>query len=69
MNDQNTTITTTIIDKWTATVRIRWDANQLSESEVCNLLATAGCLVGIGNARPGSKSLPSGPWGTFEVMP
>lgn len=53
--------------KWGADVRIRYDADQFSVSDVSNLLARVGMQVGIGEGRPDSKSSPGLGWGTFEL--
>ena len=53
---------------WTATVRIRFDADILSLKDVYNLLYRAGLQVGILEGRPdSSKSVGQG-WGTFDLI-
>lgn len=54
-------------DKWTATVRIRFDADQFSITDVSNLLARVGAQVGICEGRPDSKNSAGMGWGTFEI--
>lgn len=53
--------------KWKATVRLSWDADQLSADSVLNLLSRVGQQVGIGEGRPFSKKSTGQGWGTFEV--
>jgi hypothetical protein len=55
--------------RWAAVVRIRWDAEQFSTSDVLNLLARVGSQVGIGAGRPDSKASAGCGWGLFEVVP
>lgn len=54
--------------KWSATVRVRWDADQFTQNDVINLLARAGMQVGIGEGRPDSKKSNGMGWGTFEIV-
>jgi len=54
-------------DKWAASVRIRYDADQLSLSDVCNLMARVGAQVGIGEGRPDSKQSCGMGWGLFQI--
>lgn len=53
---------------WSAKVRIRWDADQFTLSDVSNLLARVGLQVGIGEGRPDSKNSPGMSWGLFELQ-
>ncbi len=53
--------------KWSAKVRIRWDADQFSEEDVLNLMARVGAQVGIGEGRPDSKASAGMGWGTFAI--
>lgn len=53
--------------EWTIKLRVRWDADQFSVSDVTNLLATVGAQVGIGEGRPDSKSSAGLGFGLFEV--
>lgn len=55
-------------NEWSATVRVRWDADQFSASDVVNLLARAGGQVGVGEGRPDSKGSNGQGWGIFEVI-
>ena len=52
---------------WTAAVKIRWDADQFSHTDIGNLLSRAGLQVGIGEGRPDSKKSHGMGWGTFEL--
>lgn len=53
---------------WEANVRIRWDAEQFSASDVMNLFARAGLQVGIGEGRPDSRNSAGLGWGLFEIV-
>ena len=55
-------------EEWGATVRIRYDANQFSASDVVNLLHRAGMQVGIGEGRPDSKNSAGQGWGMFTIQ-
>ena len=52
---------------WEAVVRIRYDADMFSQSDVINLLARAGMQVGVGEGRPDSKESCGCGWGTFRI--
>ncbi len=52
---------------WSATLRIRFDSEQFSITDIANLLARAGGQVGICEGRPDSKASGGMGWGTFEV--
>lgn len=52
---------------WQAVVRIRFDADQFTLSDVTNLLARMGEQVGIGAGRPDSKDSAGMGWGTFRI--
>lgn len=52
---------------WTATVRIRYDADMFSSQDVINLLNRAGLQVGICEGRPDSKDSCGCGWGTFRI--
>jgi hypothetical protein len=52
---------------WKAKIRIRWDQDQFTLSDVSNLLARVGLQVGIGEGRPDSKKSAGMGWGTFEL--
>lgn len=53
--------------EWTATVRLTFDADQFTESDVLNLLMRAGLQVGIGEGRPDSKKSAGMGFGLFTV--
>jgi hypothetical protein len=52
---------------WKATIRVRYDADQFTQSDVVNLIARAGVQVGIGEGRPYSKSSNGLGYGTFSI--
>ena len=54
--------------KWSATVRVRYDADQFTMQDVCNLMMGAGQQVGIGEGRPDSKKSHGMGWGTFDIV-
>ena len=53
--------------KWGAELRLRYDADQFTASDVVNLLSRAGEQVGVGEGRPFSKSSNGLGYGTFRV--
>jgi hypothetical protein len=53
--------------EWGAKLRIRYDADQFTASDVVNLVARAGLQVGVCEGRPGSTNSNGMGWGTFEV--
>ena len=52
---------------WRMDLRIRFDEDMFSASDVTNLLARAGQQVGIGEGRPFSKNSAGMGWGTFRI--
>lgn len=52
---------------WTAKVRVTWDEDQFSATDVMNLMLRAGLQVGIGEGRPDSPKSNGLGWGRFEV--
>lgn len=54
--------------EWSAIVRIRWDGDQFSQTDVANLLERAGQQVGVGEGRPDSKKSHGMGWGTFTLV-
>lgn len=52
---------------WSIKLRIRWDADQFTVTDVANLLSRVGLQVGIGEGRPDSKNSAGMGWGLFEV--
>lgn len=53
--------------KWRAKVTLRWDADQFSIDDVCNLMERAGMQVGIGEGRPDSRDSNGIGWGVFRI--
>jgi hypothetical protein len=54
--------------EWGATVRIRWDGDMLSHSDVANLLMRAGMQVGILEGRADSRKSVGQGWGMFDLV-
>ncbi len=54
--------------KWAVKLRIQFDADQFSSTDVYNLLLRAGQQVGIGEGRPNSKKSHGVGWGTFKIV-
>ena len=54
-------------DKWSAELRIKFDADHISANDVVNLLARAGSQVGICEGRPGAPNSFGIGFGTFAV--
>lgn len=52
---------------WEAVVRLRWDADQFTVTDVANLLMRMGLQVGLGEGRPDSKNSAGLGWGLFDV--
>jgi hypothetical protein len=52
---------------WEAVLKVRFDADQFTLSDVANLLMRAGMQVGVGEGRPDSPSSCGMGWGTFEI--
>lgn len=52
---------------WSAKIRIRFDADIFTVSDVANLLLRAGMQVGIGAGRPDSRKSTGVGWGLFEI--
>lgn len=53
---------------WSANVRIRWDADQFTITDITNLLSRVGMQVGICEGRPDSKNSAGMGWGLFEIV-
>lgn len=53
--------------EWHAFVKVTFDADQFSLTDVSNLLQRAGMQVGIGEGRPDSKQSAGMGWGTFLI--
>ena len=54
-------------EQWHADVRVEYDADQFTATDVGNLLLRAGKQIGIGEGRPYSKKSNGMGWGTFTV--
>jgi hypothetical protein len=52
---------------WSAKVRIRWDADQFTITDVSNLLSRVGMQVGLCEGRPDSKNSAGMGWGLFKL--
>jgi hypothetical protein len=57
-----------MFDTWSATLRVKFDADQFTVTDVVNLLSRAGGQVGIGEGRPDSKESAGMGWGTFRIL-
>lgn len=53
--------------EWHALLRVRFDADMLTTTDITNLLMRAGLQVGIAEGRPDSKNSVGCGWGTFTV--
>lgn len=53
--------------KWSAMVRVTWDLDQYSATDIANLMLRAGLQVGIGEGRPNSPNSNGLGWGRFEI--
>lgn len=53
--------------EWEADVRVRYDADQFTLTDVSNLMQRVGMQVGIGEGRPDSRSSAGLGWGTFRL--
>lgn len=54
--------------QWAATLRVRYDAGMLTDSDVANLISRVGLQVGIGEGRPDSKDSAGLGFGLFELV-
>lgn len=54
--------------RWGMRLRVRYDADQFTSTDVYNLISRVGMQVGIGEGRPDSKSSAGCGWGTFRVV-
>lgn len=52
---------------WSADVRIKYDADLFSETDIGNLMLRLGQQVGIGSGRPDSKESAGLGWGLFTI--
>ena len=55
-------------EAWSANVKVTWDEDQFSATDVMNLMLRAGMQVGIGEGRPDSPNSNGLGWGRFEVV-
>jgi hypothetical protein len=53
---------------WEAVVRVQFDADQFTLTDVANLLMRAGMQVGVGEGRPDSKNSCGMGWGIFSLQ-
>lgn len=53
---------------WSAEVRVSYDADQFSQTDVANLMMRVGMQVGIGEGRPDSRKSAGLGWGTFKLL-
>ena len=53
--------------EWKCKLKVRYDAEQFSQSDIANLLLRAGMQVGVGEGRPDSKKSVGMGWGTFTL--
>ena len=65
--NQTDIIARAMFDEWSATVKLRWDADIFTASDIANLLSRAGQQVGIGAGRPFSKSSTGLGFGTWKL--
>ena len=56
-----------IFRKWSVKLRVNFDADVFSITDVSNLLSRVGRQVGIGEGRPDSRNSAGMGWGTFEI--
>lgn len=54
--------------EWSAQVKVRYDADQFTATDVANLMNRVGQQVGIGEGRPDSRESAGLGWGTFELV-
>lgn len=55
--------------KWSAKVRVRFDADMFTKTDIVNLFARIGVQVGIGAGRPDSRESAGQGWGLFKLGP
>jgi hypothetical protein len=53
--------------KWHMIVRVRYDLDMFSHSDIINLMMRVGQQVGIGEGRPFSKNSAGMGWGLFDI--
>jgi acyl-CoA-binding protein len=54
--------------KWSALVRVQYDADQFNQNDIANLLMRVGVQVGIGEGRPDGKQSAGMGWGLFSLV-
>jgi hypothetical protein len=52
---------------WSINLKVTYDSDQFSATDVTNLLSRAGAQVGIGEGRPSSRESIGMGWGTFKI--
>jgi hypothetical protein len=55
-------------DSWRIRLRIRYDADLFSLTDITNLLMRVGLQVGVGPGRPDSKNSAGCQWGMFKII-
>lgn len=53
--------------EWKCVVRVRYDGDQFTATDVANLMERAGMQVGVGEGRPDSPKSAGMGWGTFST--
>lgn len=53
--------------EWAIDLRVRYDAEQFTDTDVANLISRVGAQVGIGEGRADSKSSAGVGWGHFAI--
>lgn len=53
--------------KWGMSLKVRFDEDMMTLSDITNLLARAGEQVGVGEGRPASRKSCGMGWGTFRI--
>ena len=54
-------------EAWHAGLKIRWDGDLFSTTDIINLLSRVGQQVGIGEGRPDSRQSAGQGWGLFKI--
>lgn len=54
--------------KWAVKLRVRFDEDQFSLTDITNLLMRVGIQVGLGEGRPDSRESCGLGWGTFSIQ-
>lgn len=52
---------------WSVELRVRYDADQFTLTDITNLVLRVGMQVGIGEGRPDSRESAGLGWGTFRI--